>query len=118
MAETALAAAVFVLLALTATLLQALTPFGLLRLGLILVATGAAASCLTGALYHIMLAHTAACRQGRVPRWWWSPTQLHPLLTPQERPRVLCWFYAGAASFCAVVAGALYSLLAVARLHP
>jgi hypothetical protein len=118
MHECLLALSLFAFLALTATLVHALNWFDLLRLGVFLLAAGTLASCTTGAIYHLMLARTQACRRNVVPRWWWSPTRLHPALLPAERRRVMPWFYAGACSFCLVVLGALWALLAVWHAQP
>ena len=75
-------------------------PFELgLQWGLRLTALGLALGVPTGLVYHVQLAR-ALRRRGGLPRgWYWHPLALHPLLRPEERPRVLLWCGLGAAGF-------------------
>jgi hypothetical protein len=78
----------------------------LMLLGTALLGVGTLASALTGVGYHLALWRTLGRRGALSARWWWTPVQQHVRLLPAERGRVLPWFWAGAASFGAVVVGA------------
>lgn len=117
MLEALIASAIFTALAITALVSHHQGWYGLLQCGVATLALGTFLSVVTGGLYHIRLAQTLACKQGRVPKWWWAPTQLHAFLTPEETMRVLPWFWAGATSFCLVVLGAVWAILAVSRIN-
>lgn len=113
MLETLLACSIFTCLGLCALVSAYCRWAELLRLGIATLTFGAVISCLAGIFYHFRLAQTMACRQKRVPSWWWSPTRLHDHLTPQEALLVLPWFWAGATGFILVVLGAVWALLAI-----
>ena len=59
----------------------------------------------TSLVYHVKLARVLAARGELPPRWWLSPTRLHPRLRGAERRGVLRWFYAGGAGFVLTLAG-------------
>ena len=83
----------------------------------LLVGGGFAFGVPTGIWYHIALSRALSPR-GQLPaRWWIRPTAFHPMLTPEERPQVLRWFYAGGIGFlltalgCITLAGAALRLI-------
>jgi hypothetical protein len=118
MLEMLIALGIFASLALTALVSHHQGWYGLLQLGIGTLALGTVLSFATGGIYHLRLSQTIACKHQRVPKWWWAPTRLHPYLTSQESLQVLPWFWAGATSFCLVVLGAVWAILAVSRMNP
>jgi len=70
----------------------------------------------TGFWYHVALGRALRPR-GQLPdRWWLKPSALHSLLLPEERPRVLRWFYAGGLGFVVTVVGCMVLAGAALRL--
>lgn len=117
MLEGLIALSIFAVLAVTALVSSHQGWLALMQLGLCTLGMGTVLSLLTGGMYHVRLAQSAACRAGRVPRWWWAPTRLHPYLTAQEALRVMPWFWAGATSFLLVCLGAVWAVLGVSRMQ-
>jgi hypothetical protein len=79
-----------------------------------LIALGMLIGVPAGAYYHWLLYRAIAPRTTLGRSWWWRPTAWHGALAPSERPRVLRWFYIGAAGFLIAIAGcALFAVGAV-----
>lgn len=110
--EAAIALALALGLAALALARAAWSAVDLLFAGAGLTATGAMLSAVGGLGYHASLLRTLG-RRGALPRGWvWRPTDLHRLLRPAERARVLPWFVLGPTGFVAVVLGGLLVLFA------
>jgi hypothetical protein len=81
--------------------------------GVACAAAGLLVGVPTGLWYHVKL-HACLRGQGRLPaRWWVRPVALHRRLTPEQRPAVLLWFYAGGAGFALSVLGCLLVVVGV-----
>jgi hypothetical protein len=86
-------------IALHLNILQFLYPGGILIVG------GLVFSIPFAFWYHWKLYTTLGPRGDLSPRWIWSPTAQHVRLRPEERRRVLPWFYAGAAGWTICMLG-------------
>ena len=65
--------------------------------------------------YHRALRQTLGPRNALPPRWWLNPVALHTALQKNERPRVMGWFYGGAAGFLLAIVGCGLVLVGVLR---
>ncbi len=73
--------------------------------GLFCIAGGLLIGVPTGVWYHVKLRACLRAAGGVPERWWLRPVSVHPRLEPEERARVLLWFYAGGAGFLVTVVG-------------
>jgi hypothetical protein len=113
--EIAIALGLFVVLVVSSLVLRAASWSLLLYGGGFLVVGGMVFSIPCALRYHWLLYTSLKPRGDLDKRWIWNPTSHHPRLLPDERHRVLPWFYAGAAGWGASVAGcALLALAAFA----
>ena len=87
-----------------------ITPPVMIELGLWGLAGGLLVGIPTGLWYHVALYRALAGRVTLPPRWWRTPVELHPLLTPQEYKSVRPWFLAGAVGFLLCVVGGLAAI--------
>lgn len=83
-------------------------------LGLFALALGLLLGLATGFWYHVVLYRILSARMRLPPRWWLSPSSLHPHLTAREWRRVTPWYRLGGLGFvlclvggAAAIAGAL-----------
>ncbi len=95
------------------------TPEIMVEFGLWVLAAGLLIGLPTGLWYHVVLFRALAPRKALPPRWWRSPVELHPLLTPHEHARMLPWFMLGAVGFglCLVGGVAAIAGLSIARFY-
>ena len=94
-------------------LVSVITGPGMVVAGMSCVVLGMLIGVPTGAYYHVKLHAALAPRDELPPRWWLQPTTLHGHLRPQERRRVMPWFYAGGAGFALTILGCGAMLLGV-----
>lgn len=87
------------------------TPTLLVELGFVTLAAGLLVGIPTGLWYHVVLYRVLAGRMTLPSRWWRSPVDLHPLLTPLEYQRVRPWFLLGALGFVLCVAGGVAAII-------
>jgi hypothetical protein len=114
MPEALMVLAVVLLLVVAGTLAAALSWDAIVLLGAAVAVGGFLLGVPTGFYYHVKL-HAFLSPRGQLPRgWWWSPVRYHRLLLDAERPRVMPWFYLGAAGFAVVILGSLVTALGVA----
>lgn len=107
MPEALLVVALLAVLVAGGLLAPMLSWTAVLQLGVLGVALGLALGIPTSLVYHVKLARVLAARGELPPRWWLSPTRLHPRLRGAERRAVLRWFYAGGAGFVVTLAGCM-----------
>lgn len=94
-------------------LVSVITGPGMMVAGVFCVVLGMLVGVPTGAYYHVKLHAALAARAELPPRWWLQPTALHGQLRPEERPRVMAWFYAGGAGFALTILGCGAMLLGI-----
>ena len=112
MREAWLAFAMFVLLAASAFALQFLDWTFLVWAGVACIAIGLVLGLPLAVVYHLKLWRTLQPRGALDPRWIWNPTAQHKYLRPDERWRVLSWFYAAVAAWSVSVLGCAMVALA------
>jgi hypothetical protein len=105
MREILIAFGMCVLLAGGAVLARSASALQLIYAGSILIAGGMVFSLPCAIWYHYKLYTTLHPRGDLAPRWIWNPTGQHVRLRAEERPRVLPWFYAGAAGWTICMLG-------------
>jgi hypothetical protein len=88
-----------------------ITPQIMTEVGLWMLAGGLLVGIPTGVWYHVVLYRQLAGRTTLPSRWWRSPVELHPLLTPQEFKLVRPWFVAGAIGFVLCVVGGVAAIV-------
>jgi hypothetical protein len=110
MAELGLALLILVGLALSALTFAAAweTLFGV---GLLILAAGLALGVPAGLAYHVVLFRAVR----PTGRWWLRPVALHGRVPAAARPRVLLWFYLGAAGFVMAVLGCVLVAIGTIR---
>ena len=109
MREAAIALSIFLGLAFVAWVLEAASWLLLLYGGLFLILGGLAFGIPCAVAYHWYLYAALQPRGALDKRWLWNPTTQHGKLLPAERPRVMAWFYAGAAGWGASVLGCVFA---------
>ena len=112
MREAWLALGMFLLLAASAVALQFLDWTFLVWGGVACIAIGLVLGVPTGVVYHLQLWRALHPRGALPARWVLNPTAHHRQLRPDERWRVLSWFYAAAAAWSVSVLGCV--LVAIA----
>ncbi len=78
--------------------------------GAICTATGMLLGVPTGLWYHVKLRSCLGPRDELPERWWVRPVPLNARLRPEERARVLVWFYIGGVGFALCVLGCVLVL--------
>jgi hypothetical protein len=83
----------------------ALSFIQMLVAGFALLVAGHAIGVPASVVYHVKLRRAVRAR-GALPRGWiWRPMTLHATLEPEERRRILPWFYVAGGAFVLVVLG-------------
>lgn len=73
--------------------------------GLVLVVLGALLGLPTGTAYHVALYRAVIKPRGEKWTWLLWPHRYHVHFTPQQRQRVMRWFFWGAAGFVLIILG-------------
>jgi hypothetical protein len=117
MFELFLVVGVLLGVSLLGVLTVAITPRIMVELGLWVLAGGLFVGIPTGLWYHVALYRALAGRMRLPPRWWRTPVEAHPLLTPQEFRRVQPWFVAGAVGFFLCCLGGVAAIVGLSLLR-
>jgi len=117
MFELFLVVGVLLGVSLLGVLTVALTPRIMVELGIWVLAGGLFVGIPTGLWNHVALYSALAGRMSLPPRWWRTPVDVHPLLTPQEFRRVQPWFVAGAVGFFLCCLGGVAAIIGLSLLR-
>ncbi len=94
------------------------SPTSMAEVGLLCLAAGLVLGLPGGFRYHYRLYQVLAGK-GPVPgTWWFSPSDFHSELAPQELALIRPWYLFGAMSFAVALAGGLVALGGLLVIHP